>query len=124
MSTLLHDIECSTLFALGLSPQTVTESGPGDAVDLKDGDGPAFAVLQIGAINSGTTLTLTVEESAGDGAWTEIAAAEIDSPLVANTTACASFVRTKRYVRCGLTIDGPDPSAVLSVLIGQQRKTF
>lgn len=124
MSTLLHDVASQTLFALGLPPQIVTESGPGDAVDLNDGDGPAFAVLQVGAVNADTTLTLTVEESAGDDTWEAIDGVEIDEPLTANTTACVSFARTMRYVRCGLVIGGPDPAVTLSVLFGQQRKVI
>lgn len=122
MSTALHDFPTATLLAAGLYPDTRTSSPTGAVIDMVSADGPCFAVQHIGSFSADTTLTGRIEQSAtGTGGWSTIASfAEVS---LANDLQTIRFTRTERFVRYAATVTGATPSIILSVLIGEQKKT-
>jgi hypothetical protein len=125
MSTLLHDLDSQTECAVAYPPSFLTSSEAGAAVDLVDGDGPVFAVLLTGAVDSGTSVAVSFEEAdTAAGGWSAVAGGVLPTTTATEAVACASFVRTKRYVRCQVELDGPSPQASVAVLVGQQRKVL
>lgn len=120
MSSLLHDLPTHAALALALSPRVLTDSATGSAVELPDGDGPAFVAVQTGALASGTSLTVDVEQSNDGSTWATV---DVELPVIAaNGVAVAPLVRDRRYLRCSVSLSGGSPSAAIAVLIGQQKK--
>ncbi len=120
MSTLLHDVATHTAFALALSPQTLTDDATGSAVELPDGDGPAFAVVQIGGLAGGTTVSVEFEQSSNGSSWSAVPT-DIPAQAAGGVTA-VTFTRDARYLRCQVALTGGSPSADVAVLVGQQKK--
>src|SRR5436309_4335909 len=101
MSTKLHDVANQAILGAGLAPQTITATATGSAIDLLAGDGPCFAIQQIGAV-SGTTPTLAgkIQESAdGSTNWGDVSGATFTTVTASTNTQAITFERTKRYVR-------------------------
>ena len=120
MSSLLHDIPTQTVFALALGPASLNANTTGSSFQLPDGDGTAFAVLQVGGIEDGTTVTAAFEQSNGNGSWSAVACDL--SPLTAHGVTTAALTPTTRLLRCTVTLTGSDPQADVAVLVGQQKK--
>ena len=121
MSTLLHDIPTQAAFALALSPRTLADDATGSSVELTDGDGPAFALVQLGNLEEDTTVTVAFEQSSGDGSWAEVTTT-LPTLTAANAVSVVALSRTARYLRCQVTLGGGTPQADIAVLIGQQKK--
>ena len=124
MSTKLGDLANNTQLGASVYPATVNDTNTGSAVDLLDADGPCFAVQVIGAVG-GTTPSLTgkIQESADNSTWTDIPGAVFAAVTASNNLQTIVFDRTKRYLRHFRTTTGTTPSFILSVLIGEQKKT-
>ncbi|MCU0703504.1 MAG: hypothetical protein MUF18_05950 [Fimbriiglobus sp.] len=121
MSTVLHDIPSHTALAVALGPRVVAEEDTGPAVELPGADGPAFAVAMFGVIDPGTTVSITLEESAGDGTWTEVAEMP---PATSFAASAVAFTPSARLLRCRITPDGPAPQAEVAILLGRQKKVI
>jgi hypothetical protein len=121
VSSLLHDVPTHTAFALALPPQTLTDDATGPAVELPDGDGPAFAVIQLAGLVGNTAVTVEFEQSANGSSWSFVSA---DVPTPTAGVTAVSFTRPARYLRCQVTLAGSSPSADVAVLVGQQKKVM
>lgn len=123
MATVLNDLTNNAIWGMSCPPQILTEAQAGSAIDLIEGDGPCFVLFQLGEASGDTTVSLTLEQSANGSTWTTINDVDI-LDAESETFESVRFVRTERYVRCQLDVSGSSPEAVVSVLIGQQRKLF
>ena len=103
-----------------IRPQVATADVDGETVDLRGADSVLFAVT-IGTItDDATDSTVTVEESADDSAWTDVADADIlgTEPTVAADTAYQfGYIGAERYVRATFTVGGATNVAVSTVAV-------
>ena len=85
-----------------IRPQVATADVDGETVDLRGADSVLFAVT-IGTItDDATDSTVTVEESADDSTWTDVADADIlgtEPTLAADTAYQFGYIGSERYVR-------------------------
>src|SRR5947199_6028203 len=124
MSTKLHDVANQAILGVGLAPQTITATATGSAGDMLAGDGPCFAIQQIGTV-SGTTPTLAgkIQESAdGSTNWTDVSGATFTTVTASTNTQAITFDRTKRYLRYVATVGGTTPSFAVAAVVSQQKK--
>jgi hypothetical protein len=105
-----RDIDKDVSVATTLSPNIVTSTTSGTAVDLA-GFTKAMFVAQIGTIANGT-YAFDPEESDDNSTWTNIAAGDLSGSFT-NATSSADdtlqevgYLGTKRYVRCNVTVTG------------------
>src|SRR5262245_36795255 len=108
MSTKLHDLANQPILGAGLTPQTVTTTINGPAGDMIHGDGPCFAIQQVGTV-TGTSPTLAgkIQESAdGSTGWTDIPGAAFTTVTTSTNIQAIAFERTKRYLRYVATVGG------------------
>lgn len=124
MSTKLHDLPTAAAYGMTFAPAVRTASADGAAVDLGRGDGPGFAILQVGALSAGGQVACVLEESDDQDAWDAIEDGEFPDVAAGTQTRAITFTRSRRYVRAALTLTGTTPSAGLAVLVGQQKKSF
>ena len=127
MSTHINDAASNLTPALPVSitPQSLSASGAGTALDLGAGDGGCFAVLAVGAV-TGTDPTLDVkiqESTASAGTYTDISGATFTQVIAATKGEVISFRRSKRYVRAYATLGGTTPTFLASVTLHQQKKS-
>jgi hypothetical protein len=124
MATDLHDVPTHLLVRSLLVPQEQTESDSSTAVNiaLEGGDGGTFAIVQTGAFASGTTLSMSFEESADGVTWATIPDPLAEAPMAEDTVQLRQLPRTLPLVRAQWLLTGGSASAVFSVLIGEQRK--
>lgn len=91
-----------------IAPAVLSATVTGDAIDL-NGFNAAAVVISTGAIAGSGDFTPTVQESdtTTPGDFTAVAAADmagtLPATLAANTTAKASYIGYKRYIRVVLT---------------------
>ena len=123
MSTKLHDVANNAILGAGLAPQTITASANGSSADMINGDGPCFAIQQIGAV-SGTSPTLAgkIQESTDGSTWTDVSGATFTTVTSSTNTQAITFERTKRYLRYVATVGGTSPSFAVAALVSQQKK--
>jgi hypothetical protein len=123
MSTKIQDIANEIILGAGLAPQTITSSTNGSSGDMLAGDGPCFAIQQVGAV-SGTSPTLAgkIQESADASTWSDVSGATFTAVTAAGNYQCINFERTKRYLRYVGTVGGTSPSFAVAVVISQQKK--
>src|SRR5258706_15122417 len=124
MSTKLQDVANEIILGVGLAPQTLTVTTNGGAGDMLVGDGPCFAIQQIGTV-SGTSPTLAgkIQESAdGSTNWTDVSGATFTTVSASTNNQAISFDRTKRYLRYVATVGGTSPSFAVAVVVSQQKK--
>jgi hypothetical protein len=122
MSTKIHDLAAGAVLGASVVPQVATASQNGTAIDLVEGDGNAFAVLQVGAVAGGTTVGGKVQESDTGSVWTDVPDGVFPNVTASNGAYALTFVRTKRHARCVITLAGGSPQAAIAGLIGQQKK--
>lgn len=123
MSTVLNDVPSAASIASGHHPATRTANVTGPTVDL-GGDGPCFAVQQVGAVSGdGASLAGRIEESATGSSWAAIGGATFAAVTAENDVQAIRFRPTARYVRWAATVTGDTPSFAVAVLLGQQKKT-
>jgi len=120
MTAALQDL-ASKLIAFGYPPATLTDSANGSAVDMGEGEGPCFAVQNVGSF-TGDSLEGTIEESPDGSNWTAVDGGAFSQVTDANDCSVLSFNRTQRYIRYVATISGDTPSIALSVVFGQSKK--
>jgi len=123
MSSALHDIPSTASFGSLILPTAATASGTGSALGSLSGDGPEFALVQIGTPSSGATIAVSIEESSDLSTWTAIAGATTGTKSAAATVALP-YQRTKTYVRARLVVAGSSPSIPVAVACGQQKKLW
>ena len=123
MAALLEPLGTRSRFEAALTPATRTASENGPAVDLLDCDGPVMALVQLGEVGEEMTLAVGFQESVNGTTWSSIAGSAVPD-LAAESLVLHSFERTKRYLRCQVTLTGDDPTATLAVLVGQACKVF
>ena len=110
--------------AAGAAPQPNDWCGPGEsAVDLPDCDGPVIALVHIAEIPDEITFAVAFEESDTGSSWSAIGGSSVPN-VAADSVVLHTFARTKRYLRCAVTLTGDDPSVTFGVLIGQACKLF
>ena len=99
-------------------PQVATADVEGETVDLRGSDSVLFAVT-VGAIIGGSgDSVVTIEESADDSTFTDVADANIlgtEPTLAANTAYQFGYIGNKRYVRAKFGI-GTETNAAVSVV--------
>jgi hypothetical protein len=91
---------------------------------MQSGDGPCFAIQQVGAV-SGTSPTLAgkIQESAdGSTGWSDVSGATFATVTASTNNQAITFERTKRYLRYVGTVGGTSPSFAVAVIISQQKK--
>jgi len=123
MSTKLLDVANEAILGNGLAPQTITASTNGPTGDMLAGDGPCFAIQQIGTV-SGTSPTLAgkIQESSDGSTWTDVTGATFTTVTASTNTQAITFDRTKRYLRYVATVGGTSPSYAIAVVLSQQKK--
>lgn len=123
MPTVLNDAATSLIVQTTFAPAMYEATAAGDTVDLIDGDGGAFATIQVGQLDgSEVTVTGKVQESVNGTTWTDISGATFAEIDASDAIETISFRRSARYVRVHVTIAGTGPEVYLSAIIGQQRK--
>ena len=124
MSTALNDVKNQALIGVSVYPASVNDTNGGLSVDMIDADGRCFVVQTIGAVG-GTSPSQTgkIQESSDNSTWTDIPGAVFAAVTASNNLQTIVFDRTKRYLRHFRTTTGTTPSFILSVLIGEQKKT-
>ncbi len=124
MSTALNDVQNQAQLGASVYPASVNDTNNGSTVDMINADGPCFAMQVIGAV-TGTTPSLTgkIQESDDDSTWTDVADATFTAVTASDNVQTIVFERTKRYLRHYRTVSGTTPAFLLSVLIGEQKKT-
>jgi hypothetical protein len=125
MSTALNDLKNQALIGVSVYPSTVNDTNNGLSVDMIDGDGRCFVVQSIGAV-SGTSPSQTgkIQESSDNSTWTDVPGAAFAAVTASNNLQTIVFDRTKRFLRHFRTTTGTSPSFLLSVVIGEQKKTI
>ncbi len=123
MSTKIQDIANEIILGVGLAPQTITGSANGSSGDMINGDGPCFAIQQVGTV-SGTSPTLAgkIQESDDGSSWSDISGATFTTASASSNYQCINFERAKRYLRYAGTVGGTSPSFAVAVVISQQKK--
>lgn len=124
MSTHVHDFPTATAVAAGMYPYPITASTNGPAVDLAAGDGPCFAVQQVGDAPGDGTLDGTIEQSADGTNWSAVGGAAFAPVPGPDNVQVIRFTRTARYVRWVGTLAGAAPEFTVAVVIGQQKKSL
>jgi len=123
MSVQFQPLDARSLFATAIEPKTVTATETGPSVELPDGDGPVYALVQVGDYDEQSELTVAFQESDDGSTWTSVSGGSAPG-LAPNGLVLHSFQRTKRYLRCQATVTGADTDATLAVLVGQAYKLF
>lgn len=105
-----RDIDKDLSVATTLSPNIVTSTTSGTAVDLA-GFTKAMFVAQIGTIANGT-YAFDPEESDNNSTWSNVAAGDLSGSFT-NATSSADdtiqevgYLGSKRYIRCNVTVTG------------------
>ena len=126
MSTSVHDVPSAVAVAAAYSPTVETADAIGPAIDLVDADGPCFAIQIVGVVAEGTTVAGQLEQSANaSSGWTAISGGAFAAVTETEDVQTLRFTPTARYVRWVADISaGLDPSAVVAVIVGRQKKTF
>lgn len=124
MSTKLNDIANQVILGVGLAPQTVTSSTNGAAADMISGDGPCFAIQQIGTVSGSSPMLAGKIQESDDGltGWSDINEATFTTVTASTNYQAVTFQRTKRYLRYVATVDGSSPSFATAVIVSQQKK--
>jgi hypothetical protein len=121
MATFLHDIPTNATIGQSIVPQVATGNITGAGVDLLATDGPAFVLVSFGTIGDGSTVELTVQESADQTAWNTLTT-DLTETDTDNSLQVAKVRRTLRFLRVNAALSGEEPSAALSVTIAAQKK--
>jgi hypothetical protein len=122
MSTKIHDLAAGAVLGASVVPQVATASQDGESIDLIEGDGNAFAVLMVGTVVGGTTVGGKVQESADESVWDDVDGAVFPNVTESDGAFALTFVRSRRYARCVVTLTGGSPQAAVAAMIGQQKK--
>jgi hypothetical protein len=121
MSTKINDFAATARLWRTIGPVAAASGDvTSDAVDLIEGDGPAFAILSLGPDAGSAGVTGRMQASDDSTTWDDIpnTAFNETGPGVQAVT----FQRPKRYVRAALTVhDAADP-ITFTLLLGQSRK--
>jgi hypothetical protein len=121
--TFLHDLSDQTILNYSLVPAVYESGDDGQAVDLIEGDGSAFAIATIVAVSADNPIAVILQESSDLITWTTVAGGAFPTVTQGqDRTLILSFRRTKRYVRARFVFETV-LSANIAVLIGQQKKT-
>jgi hypothetical protein len=103
-----------------IRPQVATADVDGETVDLRGADSVLFAVT-IGTItDDATDSTVTVEESADDSTWTDVADADIlgtEPTLAADTAYQFGYIGSERYVRATFGLGAATNVAVATLAV-------
>ena len=122
MATKITDFAATARLWQTFGPiETDDASITGAPVDLIEGDGPAFAIVSVGAAGEGVTVSGTVQASADTSNWTDVDGATFEEATGPGVRAI-TFTRPKRYLRIALTVADAEDPVPLAVLIGQSRK--
>lgn len=110
-----------------LGPAARNATGNGTSIDTASFRFPAIHAV-VGTITDGTH-TLDPEEADDDGTgapdtWSNIAAADLQgsfAALASDVNQTVTYVGTKRWIRCNVTIGGATTGGVYTVAIELQR---
>ena len=121
MSTHIDDLRSA---AAGAYPTTISSSANGTTVDLAAGDGPCFAIQQVGDAPGDGTLAGRIEQSADGSTWSAISGTTFTQVAAANDLQVIRFNRSAKYLRWAATLAASSPEFTVGVLIGSLKKTF
>lgn len=126
MSTHINDLRSAGAIAAGLHPAAIGANATGPTVDLGaiDGDGPCFAIQQVGDLEESGTLDGRIEQSSDGSSWSALSGATFTQVSAANNLQVIRFTRTARYLRWAATVAGSGVLFTVGALIGSQKKTF
>jgi hypothetical protein len=126
MSTHINDFKSGAVLAASLGATSIGTDTNGSSVDLgaADGDGPCFAIQNVGSVDDSGTLDGRIEQSADGSSWSAISGVAFTQVTAANDLQVIRFTRTMRYLRWAATITGGSVAFTVAALIGSQKKTF
>ena len=124
MATTITDLPHATKLVQTFGPLLPTDEYiETEAVDLIDGDGPAFALISVGTVTGSAIVTAYFQTSPDRATWEAIPGGSITAnPVASNTVLAVAFARKHRYVRAVLDVYNQSDPLPLSLLIGQCRK--
>ncbi|QND48110.1 hypothetical protein HB780_20955 [Rhizobium lusitanum] len=115
----MRDLAHNLGFVQSVVPAVLTATATGTGVDLLGFDSAAV-VISTGAIAGSGNFTPKVQESDDNVTFTDVAAGDLTGALpavlLASTTAKASYIGNKRYIRSVLTLNS-GTSIAASVLV-------
>ncbi len=121
MATKITDFADTARLWQTIGPIAANGDVTGDAIDMIEGDGPAFAILSVGSDVGEASVNGNVQTSDDAETWNDIPDAVFASQGGSGARAI-TFQRPKRYVRVMLTVSGADDPITLAMLLGQSRK--
>ena len=124
MATSINDLASAADLLVSQYPADLSATTNGLSVDMADGDGPCFAIQVVGNAGGDGTLDGHIEQSDDASTWTAISGATFAQVGGSNITQAIAFERSSRYLRWVGTLAGASPEFLVSVLIGEQKKTF
>ena len=126
MSTHINDLPSAGAIAAGVHPTAVGANASGPTIDFGaiDGDGPCFAIQQVGDLEESGTLDGRIEQSSDGSSWSALSGATFTQVTAANNLQVIRFTRTTRYIRWAATVAGSGVLFTVSAVIGSQKKTF
>lgn len=125
-ATFLVDFKNATVGGCAYLPQVATADGNGTAVDFLTGDGPIFAVVNVGALDLASTdetYSVIIEESSVSNFASDVVTLATVAVTAANTRQVVNInTRARRYVRGRLDVGGTTPSIAFSVDVFSRKK--
>jgi hypothetical protein len=122
--TSVHDFPSNVVLGQSIPPNSYDDVAVGEAIDLKNGDGPVFVIVSANVTIAAAPIGLTFEESNDLSAWSPVVVATLPSmPQGFQSVAMGRCQRMKRFLRARLN-PGDSGLVLMAVLIGQQLKTI
>lgn len=122
MATKINDFAAAARLWQAVGPiETEDTTIMSDPLDLLEGDGPAFAILNVGANAGESQIAGGIEASDDASEWVPVDGAEFPVAIGPGVRAI-TFTRPKRYIRGVIEIADSAAPITLSLLIGQSRK--
>lgn len=120
----LVDLVNETLNSAALTPQAITGTTQGSALDYSNAELSTNALLTGGAVSgSGASLNIQIEESADQTTWALIPGMAFTAVTTSTNHQVVRGLRTHRYVRANaITVAGTTPSLTVAVEIIAQKK--
>jgi hypothetical protein len=106
MASVLIDLVNDGLHLDGVDPQSITATTDGTGVDCHNITEWMVMMCQLGALTA-TSVTFSAQESSAlASGYAAVIGSKAVTLSVANTVGQIMFQRTKKYVRCEVTITG------------------
>jgi len=125
MSTWINDLKNSVVGGLSLAPAVRTADGTGAVVDLLEGDGGCFAVIETGLITDGShDVKIQETDDSGGGSLTDIVGAtQAIAATDDNKSFIVNFKRSKRYVVAFSDVVSATTGGIVGVAVYSMKKS-